>query len=304
MFADSYICRLGDGIIEKEPIMRWQDRTGSDNVEDRRGQAPSGGGLPLRGVSGIVLFFAVIVAGYYGIDLTPLLTDGQIMSQPTETSTLPPQEEQEMAQFTSVALKTTEDTWENAFQKLGDTYTPPKLVMYTGATSTGCGYGQSAMGPFYCPEDQTVYIDLSFYEDLKTKMGGGGDFAQGYVLAHEVGHHVQHLLGIDEKVRELQARSSKAQANQLSVRLELQADCYAGIWGKAMQRQGILDPGDLEEALNTAQAIGDDRLQRQSLGRVIPDSFTHGTSAQRYYWFKRGFDSADIKACDTFSDPR
>lgn len=284
--------------------MRWEDREGSENVEDRRGRRMGGGGLGRRGAGGIVLFLAVIVAGYYGIDLSPLLNDGGgVMVGPAESTPYTPSaEENKMARFTSVALKTTEDTWDAYFRSIGKTYVPPRLVMYTGATETGCGYGQAASGPFYCPEDQTIYLDLSFYRDLETKMGGGGDFAQGYVLAHEVGHHVQHLLGIEQQVQRLRGNASERGSNQLSVKLELQADCFAGVWGNAMKKQGILDPGDLEEALNTAAAIGDDRLQRQSMGRVVPDSFTHGTSQQRYYWFKRGFDSGDPRMCNTFAD--
>ena len=282
--------------------MRWQGRRESDNVEDRRGQSSGPrGGLPIGGKSGIVLLLVVMVAGYYGIDLTPLLTGGggdagSTISEPYE----PTAEEQEMARFTSVALGTTEDAWTGLFQRMGRTYTAPKLVLYSGATSTTCGYGQSAMGPFYCPGDQTVYIDLSFYQDMKNRLGGGGDFAQGYVIAHEVGHHVQHLLGIDQKMRQAQQGASEREVNQLSVKLELQADCFAGVWGQVMQKEGLLDPGDVEEALNTAEAIGDDRLQRESSGRVVPDSFTHGTSAQRYQWFKRGFDSGDPGVCNTF----
>ncbi|MEY6296111.1 neutral zinc metallopeptidase, partial [Salmonella enterica subsp. enterica serovar Corvallis] len=176
----------------------------------------------------------------------------------------------------------------------------PKLVMYRGMTRTGCGAGQSVMGPFYCPADGTVYIDLSFYDDMKNKLGADGDFAQGYVIAHEVGHHVQKLLGIEPKVRQLQQNASQTEVNRLSVRMELQADCFAGVWGHSMQQQGVLEAGDLEEALNAAQAIGDDRLQQQGQGRVVPDSFTHGTSEQRYSWFKRGFDSGDPAQCNTF----
>ena len=183
---------------------------------------------------------------------------------------------------------------------MGKTYQVPKLVMYRGATRTGCGTGQSVMGPFYCPADTTVYIDLSFYDDMKEKLGADGDFAQGYVIAHEVGHHVQKLLGIEPKVRQMQQNASESQVNQLSVRMELQADCFAGVWGHAMQQQGVLEPGDLEEALNAAQAIGDDRLQQQGQGRVVPDSFTHGTSQQRYTWLKRGLDSGDPAQCNTF----
>ena len=301
-----YVRAGGAGADIRGMIMRLDNQGESANVEDRRGQYSGprgGGGIPLRGAGGVVLFIAVLVAGYYGIDLTPLL-DGSTGVATQSAPYTPTAEGEEMARFTSVALKTTEDTWENIFGEMGRNYPPPKLVLYNGVTETGCGYGQTAMGPFYCPEDQSVYIDLSFYKDMKERMGGGGDFAEGYVLAHEVGHHIQHLLGVDEKVRALQERSSKRDANQLSVRLELQADCYAGVWGKAMQQQNILDPGDLEQALKTASAIGDDRLQRQSMGRVVPDSFTHGTSEQRYYWFKRGFDSGDPNSCDTFSDPR
>ncbi len=288
--------------------MRWRNRSGSENVEDRRGQRSGGRGMPMRG-GGIVLFLVVIVAGYYGLDLTPLLSDGGGTVISTQMggggqSTLDPGVEEDMARFASVALKTTEDTWSTLFRQMGGNYTAPRMVLYTGGTETGCGFGESAMGPFYCPQDETVYLDVSFYQEMRDRLGGGGDFAQGYVLAHEVGHHVQHLLGIDQKVRELQARSSEADANLLSVRLELQADCYAGVWGRMMQSEGILDTGDLEQALRTAEAIGDDRLQRQSTGRVRPDSFTHGTSAQRYYWFKRGFDSGDPRQCDTFADPR
>lgn len=250
----------------------------------------------------MIILLVVLVAGYYGIDLSPLLTGGGDNS-PSGTSRPyePTTEEQEMAQFTSVALKTTEEAWAELFAKMGRTYQPPRLVLYTGSTTTTCGSGQAAMGPFYCPADETVYIDLSFYRDMKNKLGGGGDFAQGYVIAHEVGHHVQHLLGIDQMVRQRQKGISQREANQLSVKMELQADCFAGVWGRAMQEKDILDPGDVEEALKTAEAIGDDRLQKQSAGRVVPDSFTHGTSEQRYNWFKRGFNSGDPAICDTFA---
>lgn len=286
--------------------MRWQDLKQSSNVEDRRGRSSGfgGGGIPIRGKAGIVVFLVVMVAGYYGIDLTPFLGDGSDVGVTSSQQYVPTAKDEEMARFTSVTLKTTEDTWENIFNTLGKPYSPPKLVLYTGSTQTTCGYGQSAMGPFYCPADETVYIDLAFYKDMKDRLGGGGDFAQGYVIAHEVGHHIQHLLGIDQQVRQLQQRGSSRESNQLSVSLELQADCFAGVWGHAMEQQGILDPGDIDEALRTAQAIGDDRLQKQTQGRVVPDSFTHGTSQQRYTWFKRGFDSGDPNTCDTFSSGR
>ena len=282
--------------------MRWQNRTESSNVEDRRGQPSSGfRGRPIRGKSGLLLVVIVVVAGFYGVDLTPLLTGGPSMdTAPINQPYMPSEKEQELARFTSIALKTTEDTWEKIFRELGKEYPAPRLVLYSRATDTACGYGQSAMGPFYCPQDQTVYIDLSFYQDMKTKLGGGGDFAQGYVIAHEVGHHIQNLLGIEKQVRRAQSSASQTEVNRLSVMMELQADCFAGVWGNAMQRENILDPGDLEEALRTASAIGDDRLQKQGSGRVVPDSFTHGTSKQRYTWFKRGFDSGTPNSCNTF----
>lgn len=280
--------------------MRWRNRSESGNIEDRRGQGGGFGGAA-RGPAGILVLLVVLVAGYYGVDLTPLLSESVQQGPATTEQYQPAPQEQEMARFTSVILKTTEDYWGGYFRGQGGAYREPKLVLYTEATQTACGYGQSAMGPFYCPADQSVFIDLSFYRDMKNKLGGGGDFAQGYVIAHEVGHHVQHLLGIDKKVRRLQAGASKTEANSLSVMMELQADCFAGVWGHGMERAGILEPGDLEAALKTAEAIGDDRLQKQSGGRVVPDSFTHGTSKQRYTWFKKGFDAGDPKVCDTFS---
>ncbi|CNK46426.1 hypothetical protein yaldo0001_22950 [Yersinia aldovae ATCC 35236] len=286
--------------------MRWQGRRESNNVEDRRGNSSGGGGFrpPIGGKGGLVILIVVLVAGYYGVDLTPLLNGSDPMSQ-TQTqqrspTAISPQDDQ-YAKFTSVVLADTEDTWKPIFQQMGRTYQEPKLVMYRGATRTGCGTGQSVMGPFYCPADSTVYIDLSFYEEMKNKLGAGGDFAQAYVIAHEVGHHVQHLLGIDTKVRQQQQGASQAEVNRLSVKMELQADCFAGVWGKAMDQQQVLEIGDLQEALNAAQAIGDDRLQQKSQGRVVPDSFTHGTSQQRYTWFKRGFDSGDPNSCNTFA---
>lgn len=283
--------------------MRWQGRRESDNVEDRRSQSPTVGAGRMRiprGKGGIILLVIVMVAGYYGYDLTPLLTGGEPVSQQSSTQRVSPQDD-EAAKFTSVILATTEDTWQKLFTQMGKQYKAPHLVMYRNATRTGCGTGQSVMGPFYCPADETVYIDLSFYDELKNKLGADGDFAQGYVVAHEVGHHVQKLLGIEPKVRQMQQNVSQAQVNQLSVKMELQADCFAGVWGHYMQKEQVLEPGDLQEALNAAEAIGDDRLQQQSQGRVTPDSFTHGTSEQRYSWFKRGFDGGDPGQCDTFA---
>ncbi|MBK4715496.1 MULTISPECIES: KPN_02809 family neutral zinc metallopeptidase [Tenebrionibacter/Tenebrionicola group] len=289
--------------------MRWQGRRESDNVEDRRGDSqggfPRGGGgfrLP-GGKGGIIVLLVVLVAGYYGYDLTPLLSgDSQSLTQQSQQSISP--DDEQAAKFTKVILATTEDTWTHKFQEMGKTYQNPKLVMYRGVTRTGCGTGQSVMGPFYCPADSTIYIDLSFFDEMKNKLGAEGDFAQGYVIAHEVGHHVQRLLGIEPRVRQMQQNASQAQVNQLSVRMELQADCFAGVWGKDMDKQNVLEVGDLQEALNAAEAIGDDRLQQQSQGRVVPDSFTHGSSEQRYTWFKRGFDSGDPKQCDTFGNGR
>lgn len=286
--------------------MRWQNRRQSNNVEDRRSQSSgnfSRGGFFLpRGKAGIILLVIILIAGYYGVDLTPLLGGGG--NGVVQTQSVPANSEQdnEMAQFTSVILASTEDVWGTIFQQSGQTYVDPKLVLFRGATQTACGTGQSAMGPFYCPLDSTVYIDLAFYQDMKNKLAAGGDFAQAYVVAHEVGHHVQNLLGIAENVQRQQQQSrSQTEVNRLSVRLELQADCFAGVWGYHMNLEQALEPGDLEEALNAAQAIGDDRLQRQGQGYVVPDSFTHGTSEQRYTWFKRGFDSGKISECNTFA---
>lgn len=279
--------------------MRWQDRRESNNVEDRRQQG-GGGGIPIGGKGRLILLVVVMVAGYYGVDLSPLLSEPTTQSQPQRQEMSQPAKDP-LARFTSVMLASTEDAWGDIFQQSGNRYQAPKLVLYRGSTRTGCGQGQSVMGPFYCPADRTVYIDLSFYQEMRDKLGADGDFAQGYVVAHEVGHHVQNLLGIERKMREQQQGVSRAEQNKLSVKLELQADCFAGVWGHYMQREQVLEHGDLEEALNAAQAIGDDRLQQQSQGRVIPDSFTHGSSAQRYAWLKRGFDSGKPASCNTFA---
>ena len=288
--------------------MRRQDLEESSSVEDRRGMGRSGGlrtrgGIPLRGKTGLAVVIVVLVAGYYGIDLTPLLT-GEPFPVETQTTASAPYKgtaaEEELAKFSRVALKTTEDVWTEIFRATGERYPHPKLVLYTGSTSTACGYGQSAMGPFYCPADRKVYLDLSFYNDMQKKLGGGGDFALGYVLAHEVGHHVQTVLGISEQVQTLQQRVTKKEVNALQVKMELQADCFAGVWGHFMEKRGILETGDLEEALKTATAIGDDRLQKEATGRVVPDSFTHGTSLQRLNWFKKGFKSGNPNVCNTW----
>ena len=280
--------------------MRWRDQRESDNIEDRRSQSGSdiGTRIPIGGKGKIVLFVVVLVAGYYGVDLTGLLDSNVIdLDDSTSTSQIDNTQPNDADKFTSVILASTEDFWREQFQKLGKTYIPPKLVLYNGATRTMCGTGQAMMGPFYCNLDKTVYLDLSFYQEMKRRLGGGGDFAQGYVIAHEVGHHVQNLLGTFNKVEQLSQNQSTLIRNQLSVKLELQADCYAGLWGNGVKN--ILDTGDIEQALNTVQAIGDDRLQ-QNNGYIVPDSFTHGTSKQRYTWFKRGYDSGSMDQCNTF----
>lgn len=280
--------------------MRWRDQRESDNIEDRRSQSGSdiGARIPIGGKGKIVLFVVVLVAGYYGVDLTGLLDSNVIdLDDSTSTSQIDNTQPNDADKFTSVILASTEDFWREQFQKLGKTYIPPKLVLYNGSTQTMCGTGQAMMGPFYCNLDKTVFLDLSFYQEMKRRLGGGGDFAQGYVIAHEVGHHVQNLLGTFNKVEQLSQNQSTLIRNQLSVKLELQADCYAGLWGNGVKN--ILDAGDIEQALNTVQAIGDDRLQ-QNNGYIVPDSFTHGTSKQRYTWFKRGYDSGSMDQCNTF----
>ncbi len=285
--------------------MRWQGRRESDNVEDRRNQTDSGSRGPIRlprDKGGIILLIIVMVAGYYGYDLSPLLSGNSTsISAPTQTRQTSAQED-EAAQFTRTIFALNEDTWQKLFQKMGKTWRPATLVMYRNYTPTACGSGQSAMGPFYCPADSKVYIDLSFYDEMKNKLGAGGEFAQGYVIAHEVGHHVQNLLGIERQVRQMQQGASQTRVNQLSVKMELQADCFAGVWGHFMQQEQVLEAGDLESALNAAEAIGDDRLQQRGQGRIVPDSFTHGTSQQRYSWFKKGFDSGDPGQCNTFAN--
>ncbi|MGR3808147.1 KPN_02809 family neutral zinc metallopeptidase [Pasteurella testudinis] len=279
--------------------MRWQGRKQSSNVEDRRG-ASGGGGFGGKG-GGIVGLLIILVGAYFGVDLSGLVDTTGISGGQSYQSTLSEQEEQQLNAFSRVVLADTEVAWEEYFAKSGQRYVAPTMVLYNYATQTSCGTGQAAMGPFYCPNDQRVYLDLSFYKDMSSKLRASGDAAFAYVIAHEVGHHVQNLLGILPKVQQAQQRSgSQAAANQLSVKLELQADCFAGIWGYYADKNGILESGDLEEAFNAAEAVGDDRLQKQSQGYVVPDSFTHGTSAQRLAWFKRGLQSGDIKQCNPF----
>jgi uncharacterized protein len=283
--------------------MRWQGRAGSGNVEDRRGSRVGGVGLPLGGgIGGIVLVLLLsAVTGQNPLDLIGALGGGAGGGVEVDPGGSAPPADDPQAQFVSVVLKDTEDTFGEVFQQAGGTYQPPTLVLFSDATQSACGLGQSAMGPFYCPGDQKVYIDLSFFRDLDERFGAPGDFAQAYVVAHEVGHHIQTLTGLSEKVNAARQRGGEVQANQLSVRQELQADCYAGVWGNHAAARGLLETGDVEEGLRAAAAIGDDRLQKQSQGRVVPESFTHGSSEQRVLWLRRGLESGRLDACNTFS---
>ena len=276
--------------------MRWIGGRRSTNVQDRRGMGPGlvGGG----GIGAVVIALLYMLLGGDPSQMPQPQPGGQTPTAPADPNAPP----DEGRLFIERTVASTEDAWNEIFRQQGADYQEPGLDIYEGGTPTGCGYGQSAMGPFYCPSDQKVYIDLGFFEDMRTKLGGGGDFAQAYVIAHEVGHHVQTVTGISQRVTQLSQQVSKAEANQLSVRQELQADCYAGLWAKHAQGKTIqLETGDIEEALSTAAAIGDDRLQRQAQGRVVPESFTHGSSEQRVRWFRRGFESGDVQACDTFN---
>jgi uncharacterized protein len=295
--------------------MKWEGNRQSDNVEDRRdgGGGYSGGGL--GGLLGSLLgsrlgvgTIVVALLGGWALGINPLTILGLLSGNGAPTAQVqqapahrPPADDR-MAAFVSTVLADTEDVWTDVFQQGGATYRNPKLVLFRGATPTACGQGQSAMGPFYCPADQKVYIDLGFYETLQKQLGAPGDFAQAYVIAHEVGHHVQSLLGISAKVQEARSRANEAQGNALSVRLELQADCFAGVWAHhANNARQLLEEGDVAEAMNAAAKIGDDALQRGSGRAVVPESFTHGTSAQRQRWFDKGLQGGSVKGCDTFS---
>ncbi len=299
--------------------MRWKETRRSENVEDRRGEGASpqlASGAPVllqllplllrsRGGRYLLGILAVVVIGaqFLGVDILSLLTTGSPGAQaPAGQQSTPSAAEEERAEFVRHVLGSTEDVWRRQFSALGREYEDPHLVMFSGAVQSACGYAQAAMGPFYCPADHKVYLDLSFFDELHRRFGAPGDFAQAYVIAHEVGHHVQTLVGISAQVQAAGRGASKAQVNALSVRQELQADCFAGLWANhAESSRQILDPGDLEEALGAATAIGDDRLQKQAQGYAVPDSFTHGSSEQRVRWFRRGFESGDIGSCDTFA---
>lgn len=288
--------------------MKWEGNRQSDNVEDRRGSGGGGGGFGFGGKSiGIgTIVLALIGSAVFGVNPLTMLDmlsggSGQVAPVQQGPAQAPPASDRKAAMVSTV-LADTEDTWTEIFRAQGASYVKPKLILFSGATSTACGTGQSASGPFYCPADQQVYIDLSFYELMQQRFQVSSEFAQAYVIAHEVGHHVQTLTGISEKVRAAQQRMSQTQANQLSVRMELQADCYAGLWAHHANRsRGILEQGDVEAALHAASAIGDDAMQRRSQGQVVPDSFTHGSSEQRARWFKKGIETGQVEACDTFS---
>ena len=320
--------------------MRWRGGRESQNVEDRRDEGggfsfpgggvtfPSGGGSGRGGGIGILGILIILgLLWFFGIDPTVLMQGGGPgednfpniqfpQSRPDTTNfPVPGQEtqgpplqhpktasEDELKQFVGVVLADTEDVWQDLFARYGQRYSDPKLVLYTGAIGSACGTGQAAMGPFYCPSDEKVYIDLDFYHELKNRFKAPGDFAQAYVIAHEIGHHVQKLLGIMDQVEAARQRMGQADANALQVRVELQADCLAGVWANhAQESKDIIEPGDIDEALNAASAIGDDRIQRQTQGYVVPDAFTHGSSAQRVRWFKRGYEGGKLENCDTFN---
>jgi uncharacterized protein len=294
--------------------MRWQLGRRSQNIEDRRGYSGARGfplprGIPMSrgvrrgGLGGIGLIVFVLIALFLGVDPRLLFQGDSVTEVPySEAPGTPPPADDEAAQFVATVLGYTEDTWGALFEQMGRTYREPTLVLFSGQVASACGYAQAAMGPFYCPADEKVYIDLSFYRELRERFGAPGDFAQAYVIAHEVGHHVQNLLGIAEQVQGVRQQVSETEANSLSVMMELQADCLAGIWAHHTERAAqILEQGDIQEGLDAAAAIGDDRLQRQTQGYVVPDAFTHGSSAQRVRWFRTGLANGDPDACDTFN---
>ncbi|HEX5796238.1 MAG TPA: neutral zinc metallopeptidase [Geminicoccaceae bacterium] len=305
--------------------MRWRLGRRSQNVEDRRGMGTpvgmrfpgrvrmpgglgrGGGGAARGGGIGIVGLLILLAIGWFlGIDPSYLLQDSStgVPYQEAPPAGAPP-EGDEQAQFVSAVLADTEDTWQQLFGQMGDDYREPTLVLFSGAVDSACGFAQAAMGPFYCPGDQKVYIDLAFFDELHRRFAAPGDFAQAYVIAHEVGHHVQNLLGVTSEVQATRQQAGEADANALSVMLELQADCFAGVWGHHADRsRNLLEEGDLEEGLTAAAAIGDDRLQRRSQGYVVPDAFTHGSSEQRVRWFRQGLTSGDPNACNTFEAER
>jgi len=279
--------------------MQWRGRRESDNVEDRRGMG--GRGIAVGGVGTIVVIIIALIMGKNPAELLQAVNQDGNAPQANEQPVGRSAEENEAADFVKVVLADNEDVWTTLFKEQGMEYVKPKLVLFTNEVESGCGQASAAVGPFYCPADQKAYIDLSFYDELKNRFNATGDFAMAYVIAHEIGHHVQNLMGTSDKVNAMRERLSEEEYNKLSVALELQADFYAGVWAHhAQQMKNILEPGDIEEALNAANAIGDDKLQMQAQGYVVPDAFTHGTSKQRMYWFKKGFDTGDINQGNTF----
>lgn len=277
--------------------MRWQGRKESSNVEDRRGMSFKGKGMVGGGIGTIAIVLVVLLLGG---DPTSILQNVQSDNQSTNTNYIESAQDKELAQFVGVVLAETENVWHAIFKEEGSTYREPKLVLFSGSVQSACGTAGASTGPFYCPGDEKLYIDLSFFEELQKRFKAPGDFAMAYVIAHEVGHHIQKLTGVMDKMDELRSRLSKEEYNKYSVRLELQADFYAGIWAHYTEQQNLLEGGDLEEALNAASAVGDDNIQKQAQGYVVPESFTHGTSAQRKKWFYKGFTSGDIRQGDTF----
>jgi len=283
--------------------MRWENGRRSDNIEDRRGLRVNGRGLAGGGIGAIIL---ALVAMYFGVDPSVVLNQvGTVAPQEQQQPATSSPEEDKLKDFMSVVLADTEDVWGTLFKESGKSYQPPTLVLYSGAVQSACGFAEAAMGPFYCPGDHKLYLDMRFFNDLAKRHDAPGDFAQAYVVAHEVGHHVQTLLGISDKVDAARRRASEAAGNALQVRMELQADCFAGVWAyHANQARHVLEPGDIEEALAAAAGVGDDRLQQQARGYVVPESFTHGSSAQRMRWFSRGMQGGDPGQCDTFQAAR
>lgn len=298
--------------------MDLKDSRESNNVEDVRGQGhgPGPGGdpfgrrgvnIPIGGMRGgsvgsiVVIIIVVIVLQFMGVDVGSLLGDGTTTSRPVEQTTRTQQANDESLVFVRKVLGETEDAWNGIFAAAGERYVEPKLVLFSGGVDSACGMASAATGPFYCPSDQRVYLDTAFFDEMRNRFQAAGDFAQAYVIAHEIGHHVQNLTGVLPRFNRQRQSMSESEANAMSVRVELQADCYAGIWGRYTDQKGILERGDIDEALNAAEQIGDDALQKRSQGYVVPDSFTHGTSEQRARWFRRGFESGKVSACDTFS---
>ncbi len=278
--------------------MRWKGRKESSNVEDRRGMSPGGKGMIGGGIGTIAIVLVVLLLGG---DPTSIIQNVQLDNQTTNTNYTESAKDKELAQFVGVVLAETENVWHAIFKEEGSTYREPKLVLFSGSVQSACGTAGASTGPFYCPGDEKLYIDLSFFEELQRRFKAPGDFAMAYVIAHEVGHHIQNLTGVMDKMNEIRSQVSKEEYNQYSIRVELQADFYAGIWAHYTEQQNLLESGDLEEALNAASAVGDDNIQKQAQGYVVPESFTHGTSAQRKKWFYRGFTSGDIRQGDTFA---